>query len=186
MAEQQTTGARDAAQAADLLVTVAESLNERLALTADELARSQALLREASDQLMIAFRGAADRIVAAQQAMTAGSRGSATGGGPVDHADDYGVVLDHLYRAVQHIQSHDLVNQLIDAQKTRVDKMREKLGEALSLAVPPVADPLEARHWIERSRAMLDCIVAGIRQIDEDARGPIRTDKQHAGSVDLF
>lgn len=177
MAEQQTTGARDAAQAADLLVTVAESLNERLALTAGELARSQALLREASDQLMIAFRGAADRIVAAQQAMASV---------PADRADEYAVVLDHLYRAVQHIQSHDLVNQLIDAQKTRVDKMREKLGEALSLAVPPVADPLEARQWIERSRAMLDCIVAGIRQIDEEARGPIRTDKQHAGSVDLF
>ena len=176
MAEQHTTGARDAAQAADLLVTVAESLNERLAITADELARSQALLSEASAQLMIAFRGAADRIVAAQQAMD----------GARDREDEYGVVLDHLYRAVQHIQSHDLVNQLIDAQKTRVDKMREKLGEALSLAVPPVADPLEARHWIERSRAMLDCIVAGIRQIDEDARGPIRTDKQHAGSVDLF
>jgi hypothetical protein len=184
MAEQQTTGARDAAQAADLLVTVAESLNERLAITADELARSQALLREASEQLMIAFRGAADRIVAAQQAV--GPPGTGTWGGPADRADEYAVVLDHLYRAVQHIQSHDLVNQLIDAQKTRVDKMREKLGEALSLAVPPVADPLEARQWIERSRAMLDCIVAGIRQIDEDARGPIRTDKQHAGSVDLF
>jgi thiazolylpeptide-type bacteriocin precursor len=65
MAEQQ--GARDAAQAADLLVTVAASLNERLAITADELARSQAMLREASDELMTAFRGAADRIVAAQK-----------------------------------------------------------------------------------------------------------------------
>src|SRR5689334_16872412 len=65
MGEQQ--GARDAAQAADLLVTVAASLNERLAITADELARSQALLREASDELMTAFRGAADRIVAAQK-----------------------------------------------------------------------------------------------------------------------
>ena len=56
------SGARDAAQAADLLVTVAASLNERLALTAGELARSQALLREASGELMTAFRGAADRM----------------------------------------------------------------------------------------------------------------------------
>jgi hypothetical protein len=184
MAEQQTTGARDAAQAAGLLVTVAESLNERLAVTADELARSQAMLREASEQLMIAFRGAADRIVAAQQAVSAVPTGSGTR--PADSAADYGVVLDHLYNAVQHIQSHDLVNQLIEAQKTRVDKMREKIGEALSLASPPVANPHEARQWIERSRAMLDCIVAGIRQIDEDARVPIRTDKKHAGSVDLF
>jgi hypothetical protein len=32
---------------------------------------------------------------------------------------------------------------------------------------------------------MLDCIVAGIQQIDEDTRAP-RTDKKHAGSVDLF
>ena len=39
-------GARDAAQAADLLVTVAASLNERLALTAGELARSQTMPRE--------------------------------------------------------------------------------------------------------------------------------------------
>src|SRR5215216_3038563 len=60
-------GAADAAQAADLLVTVAASLNERLALTAGELARSQSLLREASEELMTAFRGAADRIVAAQK-----------------------------------------------------------------------------------------------------------------------
>ena len=50
MAEMQT-GARDAAQAADLLVTVAASLNERLALTAGELARSQTLLREASGEI---------------------------------------------------------------------------------------------------------------------------------------
>ena len=169
--------ARDAAQAADLLVTVAETLNERLAVTAEELARSQAMLREASDELMTAFRGAADRIVAAQKEDRSDE---------VARAAEYGPVLDHLYRAVQHLQSHDLVNQLIDAQKTRVDKMREKLGEALTLAAPPVRDPHQAEQWIERSRAMLDCIVAGIRQMDEDARGPIRTDKKHAGSVDLF
>jgi hypothetical protein len=177
---QQTTNApdaRDAEQAADLLVTVATTLNERLAVTADELARSQVLLREASEELLTAFRGAADRIVAAQRE-DRGTEAAKTA--------EYGVVLDHLYRAVQHLQSHDLVNQLIDAQKLRVDKMREKLGEALSLASPPVADPHEAQQWIERSRAMLDCIVAGIRQIDDDARGPVRTDKKHAGSVDLF
>ena len=168
--------ARDAAQAADLLVTVAETLNARLALTAEELARSQAMLREASDELMTAFRGAADRIVAAQRE----DRGEEAG-----RAAEYGTVLDHLYRAVQHLQSHDLVNQLIDAQKMRVDKMREKLGEALSLAAPPVSEPASAEQWIERSRAMLDCIVAGIRQIDEDARAP-RQDRKHAGSVDLF
>ena len=177
MAEQQATGARDAAQATDLLVAVAASLNDRLAVTADELARSQALLREASDQLLTAFRGAADRIVAAQKQ---------DGGESPERTDDYGVVLDHLYRAVHHLQSHDLVNQLIDAQKLRVDKMREKLGEAISLAAPPVSDPAEAGQWIERSRAMLDCIVAGIRQIDEDARSPVRADKRQAGSVDLF
>ena len=169
--------ARDAAQAADLLVTVATSLNERLLITAEELARSQALLREASEELMTAFRGAADRIVAAQHKDT---------GEHAERTADYGVVLDHLYRAVQHLQSHDLVNQLIDAQKLRVDKMREKLGEALSLASPPVPDPQHAEQWIERSRAMLDCIVAGIRQIDAEPRGPVRTDKKHAGSVDLF
>lgn len=168
--------ANDAAQAADLLVTVATTLNERLAVTADELARTQVLLREASEELMTAFRGAADRIVAARR--------EASGERP-GKADEYGVVLDHLYRAVEHLQSHDLVNQLIDAQKLRVDKMREKLGEALSLARPPVTDPAQAAQWIERSRAMLDCIVAGIAQIDEDARAP-RTDKRHAGSVDLF
>src|SRR5262249_36509596 len=174
--QQNVRGAQDAAQAADLLVTVAETLNERLAVTAEELARSQTLLREASEELMTAFRGAADRIVAAQ-------KGEAT---PWEARNaEYEVVLDHLYRAVQHLQSHDLVNQLIDAQKLRVDKMREKLGEALSLAAPPVSNPAAAEQWIERSRAMLDCIVAGIRQIDEDARSP-RADKQHAGSVDLF
>jgi hypothetical protein len=177
MTEQHTPRARDAAQASDLLVAVAESLNARLAVTADELARSQVLLREASDQLMTAFRGAADRIVAAQKAVPEGTS---------ERRNEYGVVLDHLYRAVEHLQSHDLVNQLIDAQKTRVDKMREKIGEALSLAVPPVSDPHLAEQWIERSRAMLDCIVAGIQQIDEDARTPIRSDKKHAGSVDLF
>ena len=176
---QQTTGAagaREAEQATDLLVTVATTLNERLAATAGELARSQDLLREASDELMTAFRGAADRIVAAQRE----DRGEEAG-----RAAEYGTVLDHLYRAVQHLQSHDLVNQLIDAQKLRVDKMREKLEEALSLAAPPVAQPGSTEQWIERSRAMLDCIVAGIRQIDEDARAP-RQDKKQAGSVDLF
>src|SRR5690349_15298204 len=160
--------ARDAAQAADLLVKVAAQLNERLALTAEELARSQAVLREASGELMTAFRGAADRLVAAQRDATSGSAPAGT--------PDFGVVLDHLYNAVQHLQSHDLVNQLIDAQKQRVEKMREKLGEALSLAAPPVSDPAVAEQWIERSRAMLDCIVAGIRQIDEDTRAP-RSDK---------
>jgi hypothetical protein len=167
--------AKDAEQAADLLVTVASTLNERLAFTADELARSQAMLREASEELMTAFRGAADRIVAAQRE----DRGEEAG-----RTANYGVVLDHLYRAVHHLQSHDLVNQLIDAQKMRVDKMREKLGEALSLAIPPLSDPAQADQWIGRSRAMLDCIVAGIKQIDDDARAP--GDKQRAGSVDLF
>ena len=167
--------AADAAQAADLLVTVASTLNERLAVTAEELARSQGLLKEASDELMTAFRGAADRLVAAQR---------------VDCADrpekpEYGLVLDHLYRAVQHLQSHDLVNQLIDAQKHRVEKMREKLGEAISLAVPPVHDPAQAEQWIERSRAMLDCIVAGIAQIDQDVHSP-RARSMDSGSVDLF
>ena len=176
MAEMQT-GARDAAQAADLLVTVASSLNERLALTAGELARSQSLLREASGELMTAFRGAADRLVAAQRAIPPGT---------AERRTEYGVVLDHLYRAVEHLQSHDLVNQLIDAQKLRVDKMREKLEEALSLASAPVSDPQRPDQWIERSRAMLDCIVAGIRQIDEDARAPVHKDKASAGSVDLF
>jgi hypothetical protein len=176
MEQKNKTQARDAEQAADLLVTVASTLNERLAFTADELARSQAMLREASEELMTAFRGAADRIVAAQREDR---------GGEAARTAEYGVVLDHLYRAVHHLQSHDLVNQLIDAQKMRVDKMREKLGEALSLATPPVSDPAQADQWIERSRQMLDCIVAGIRQIDEDAKGP-RSDKQRAGSVDLF
>jgi len=177
MAEQQATGAGEAAQAANLLVTVAESLNVRLALTAGELARSQVLLREASGELMTAFRGAADRLVAAQRAVPPGT---------VDRRTEYAVVLDHLYRAVEHLQSHDLVNQLIDAQKQRVDGMRQKLEEALALASAPVADPRRPDLWIERSRAMLDCIVAGIRQIDDDARAPVHQDKQHAGSVDLF
>jgi hypothetical protein len=168
--------AREAAQATDLLVTVAASLNERLAVTADELARSQMMLREASDELMTAFRGAADRIVAAQRADK---------GADIPENAEYGVVLDHLYRAVQHLQSHDLVNQLLDAQKLRVDKMREKFAEALSLATPPIGHPGAPEQWIERSRAMLDCIVAGIRQIDVDARTP-RGDKHDAGSVDLF
>ncbi len=172
----QSRDARDAAQATDLLVTVAATLNERLAVTADELARSQALLREASEELLTAFRGAADRILAAQRAAVAAASGKDS---------EYGLVLDHLYRAAHHLQSHDLVNQLIDAQKLRVDKMREKLGEAISLSRPPVSDPGQAEQWIERSRAMLDCIVAGIRQIDEEGRGPL-SDKEHAGSVDLF
>ena len=146
-----------------LLATVASSLNERLALTAGELARSQAMLREASDELMTAFRGAADRLVAAQKAEPAGG------------AADYGVVLDHLYRAVQHLQSHDLVNQLIDAQKLRVEKMRQKLEEALALDHPGNGD----------LHAMLDCIIAGIRQIDDDVRVP-RGEAAKAGSVDLF
>ena len=169
--------AKDAEQATDLLVTVASTLNERLAITADELARSQLLLREASDELMTAFRGAADRIVDAQR------HGRAEGG---DKAADYDVVLDHLYRAVQHLQSHDLVNQLIDTQKLRVDKMREKLREALSLAIPPVVEPDQADNWIERSRAMLDCIVAGIAQIDHEEQSHHRGDSRNAGSVDLF
>ena len=117
-AQQQAVGshdARDAAQATDLLVTVASTLNQRLAVTAEELARSQSLLKEASDEMLIAFRGAADRLVAAQK-MDAADR---------PEKPEYGLVLDHLYRAVQHLQSHDLVNQLIDAQKMRVDKMRE-------------------------------------------------------------
>jgi hypothetical protein len=176
---QQSTGsgdAREAAQATDLLVTVATTLNERLAVTAGELARSQTLLREASNELMTAFRGAADRIVAAQREedLVQGEKNA-----------EYGLVLDHLYSAVQHLQSHDLVNQLIDAQKMRVDKMREKLQQALSLASPPVTHPDQADTWIERSRAMLDCIVAGIQQIDQDARAPLG-EKHRAGSVDLF
>ena len=174
----QTVGSRDAAeaaQAADLLVTVASTLNERLAVTAEELARSQCLLKEASDELLTAFRGAADRLVAAQR-MDAADR---------PEKPEYHVVLDHLYRAVQHLQSHDLVNQLIDAQKHRVEKMREKLGEAISLAEPPVCDPGQAEGWIERSRAMLDCIVAGIAQIDQDVHSP-RARSMDPGSVDLF
>ena len=167
--------AHDAARATDLLVTVAASLNDRLAVTARELERSQDLLREASEELLTAFRGAADRIVAAQKSAPAADTGNA----------DLEVVLSHLYRAVQHIQSHDLVNQLIDAQKLRVDKMREKFAQALSLAAPPVSHPDQAETWIERSRAMLDCIVAGIQQIDQDARVPLG-DKHNAGSVDLF
>jgi hypothetical protein len=166
--------ARHAAQAADLLVTVATTLNERLAVTARELARSQELLREASEELLTAFRGAADRLVAQREAASA-----------LAGTEEFGVVLDHLYGAVQHLQSHDLVNQVIDAQKLRVSRMREKLGEALTLAVPPINAPGEAQEWIDRSRRMLDCIVDGIRQIDEDPRTP-RSDRQDAGSVDLF
>lgn len=154
--------ARESAEAADLLVTVASTLNERLGVTAEELARSQSLLREASDELLTAFRGAADRLVAAQK---------------MDSADrperpEYAVVLDHLYRAVQHLQSHDLVNQLIEAQKHRVEKMRDKLAEALS------SQP-------DGARAMLDCIIAGIAQIDQDVHAP-KAQSMHPGSVDLF
>jgi hypothetical protein len=39
--------------------------------------------------------------------------------------------------------------------------------------------------WIERSRAMLDCIIAGIAQIDEEANAT-GGDGKHGGSVDLF
>lgn len=171
----QSAETRDAAQAADLLVTVASTLNERLAVTAGELARSQVLLREASDELMTAFRGAADRIVAAQKAEEAAEP---------PKEGEYGVVLEHLYRAVQHLQSHDLVNQLIDAQKLRVEKMREKLEEALALAPADTSDSMQTEQYIKRSRAMLDCIVAGISQIDDDSR--VGSDKKKAGSVDLF
>ena len=125
---------------------------------------------------MKAFRGAADRIVAAQRAVPAGVP---------DRRTEYGVVLGHLYGAVEHLQSHDLVNQLIDAQKLTVDKMREKFAQALAIASPPMPASAQPEDWIERSRAMLDCIVAGIRQIDDDPRAP-RQDKKHAGSVDLF
>jgi hypothetical protein len=165
MTPQQTTAspdAREAAEASDLLVTVASTLNERLAITSEELGRSQTLLKEASNELLMAFRGAADRLVAAQK-MDAADR---------PEKPEYALVLDHLYRAVHHLQSHDLVNQLIDAQKHRVEKMRDKLAEALS------AQPHDAR-------AMLDCIIAGIAQIDEEAR-TIHGDNRRAGSVDLF
>jgi hypothetical protein len=175
IATREDPNAREAAQATDLLRTVASTLNDRLAVTADELARSQDLLREASDELMTAFRGAADRIVAAQKTVSAATSEGA----------EFGLVLDHLYRAVQHIQSHDLVNQLIDAQKLRVDKMREKLQQALSIAHPAMTNPATPEQWVERSRAMLDCIVAGIAQIDAEARLP-GSDKQRQGSVDLF
>ena len=175
MNKPQSPETRDAAHAADLLVTVASTLNERLAVTAGELARSQLLLREASDELMTAFRGAADRIVAAQKAEEAAE---------VPKEGEYGVVLEHLYRAVQHLQSHDLVNQLIDAQKLRVEKMREKFKEALALAPPDNPDGMQTDQYIKRSRAMLDCIIAGISQIDDDSR--VGADKKKAGSVDLF
>jgi hypothetical protein len=77
------------------------------------------------------------------------------------------------------------VNQLIDAQKLRVDKMREKLEQALAIAHPAMTNPATPEQWIGRSRAMLDCIVAGIAQIDDEARLP-GSDKQQQGSVDLF
>jgi len=166
MTAQQARGPQDAgepAQAAELLATVASTLNDRLAVTTEELGRSQSLLKEASDELMTAFRGAADRLVAAQKMDSA------------DRPDkpEYTVVLDHLYRACQHLQSHDLVSQLIEAQKHRVQRMRDKLTEALSMGV--TRDP----------RAMLDCIIAGIAQIDHDVHAP-RAQTMDAGSVDLF
>ena len=65
-----------------------------------------------------------------------------------------------------------------------MNKMREKLSEALALAKPPVADPAQPEMWLERSRAMLDCIVAGIAAIDEESR--VGSDRKKAGSVDLF
>ena len=160
-------------------------LNEKIAAILRDIAaglqlRGESRYRiaayERGADVMTAFRGAADRIVAAQREEDLAH---------TEKNAEYGLVLDHLYRAVQHLQSHDLVNQLIDAQKMRVDKMREKLGEALSLAAPPVARPDQAETWIERSRAMLDCIVAGIQQIDQDDRAPLG-DKHRAGSVDLF
>jgi hypothetical protein len=162
MNAQKSTSPQDA-QAADLLVTVASTLNERLGVTAVELARSQSLLKEASDEMHDAFRGAADRLDAAQK-MDSSDR---------PERPEYTVVLDHLYRAVQHLQSHDLVNQLIEAQKHRVQKMRDKLTEALALSPTPDA------------RAMLDCIVAGIAQIDQDVHAP-RAETMQSGSVDLF
>jgi hypothetical protein len=63
--------------------------------------------------------------------------------------------------------------------------MREKLGEALTLATPPVSEPGSAEQWIERSRAMLGCIVAGIAQIDQDVHSPSARSID-CGSVDLF
>ena len=63
--------------------------------------------------------------------------------------------------------------------------MREKLSEALSLASPPLSDPARPEQWIERSRAMLDCIIAGIRQMDDDPHEPGK-DRVRQGSVDLF
>ncbi len=171
-----TQDAREAARTTDLLVTVAATLNQRLTVTADELERSQVLLRVASEELMTAFRGAADRIVAAQR-----HEGSES-----ERSDEYGVVLDHLYRAVHHLQSHDIVNQLIDAQKRRVDKMREKFVEAIALARPPLADPARPEEWVERSRAMLHCIVAGIAQIDAEPPRMSGGEGRKAGSVDLF
>ena len=127
---------------------------------------------------MTAFRGAADRIVAAQRERRAARRGR--------RPREYGVVLDHLYRAVQHLQSHDLVNQLIDAQKLRVDKMREKLGEAISLAGRPCRNPGQARP-VDRALARDARLHRRGHPADRRrrARAP-RSDKKHAGSVDLF
>ena len=83
---------------------------------------------------------------------------------------------------MQHLQSHDLVNQLLRRAEASVDKMREKLG---GVASPGRQNDLAQPSRIERSRAMLDCIAAGIAQIDEASSAP-RTDKKSAGSVDLF
>jgi hypothetical protein len=46
-----------------------------------------------------------------------------------------------------------------------------------------VNDPAQAEHWLESSRLVLDCIVAGIAQIDEEARMPCKSDAKSAGSV---
>jgi hypothetical protein len=168
--------AKDAAQAADLLVTVAETLNERLAITADELARSQAMLREASAELMTAFRGAADRIVAAQRE----DRGDQAA-----RAAEYGTVLDHL---LQRLPAPAIPRPGEPADRRAEAARGQDAREAGRGHQPRVArghETVSTEQWIERSRAMLDCIVAGIRQIDDDARG-VRTDKKSAGSVDLF
>src|SRR5258708_32281368 len=67
MEQKNKTQARDAEQAADLLVTVASTLNERLAFTAAELPRGQAMLAEAAQDLRAAFRGRAARTHPAQR-----------------------------------------------------------------------------------------------------------------------
>ena len=147
-------------------------------LPPSELARSQLLLRDASAQLMTAFRGAADRIVAAQQAPPPGAE---------DRNAEYGVVLDHLYGAVHHLQSHDLVNQLIDAQKLRVDKMREKLERGARARGPPDSRARAGRSSGSSARAPCSTASSPASARSTTTRAPrSRTDKQHAGSVDLF